>query len=175
MSTFPPRPAWVRISPRETDSLKCCYLTAVHARDTAAVRRHGSNRQPGCEWAGFEDLACIAGDVLTPTNSYMSLGQAGLLVILDALLVSKMWGANRREDVSQGPAATGKPGIGPASLTETGFAYLFSDAWNSNLREQSTILTSSMPAVPQPESIPPLCCWAKAQPWAASKPHLKWW
>ena len=114
MPTFPLRPAWVRISPRETDSLKCCYSTAVHAQDTAAVRRHGSNRQPGCEWAGFEGLACIAGDVLTPTNSYMSLGQAGLLVILDALLVSKVWGANRREDVSQGPAATGKPGIAPA-------------------------------------------------------------
>jgi len=48
----------------------------------------------------------------------MSLGQAGLLVILDALLVSKVWGANRREDVSQGPAATRKPGIGPASLTD---------------------------------------------------------
>lgn len=56
----------------------------------------------------------------------MSLGQAGLLVIPDALLVSKVWGANRREDVS--------------------FEYLFSDAWNSDLREQSTILTSSMPA-----------------------------
>lgn len=121
MSTFPPRPAWFWISPRETDSLsatQCCYSTAVHARDTAAVRRHGSNRQPECEWAGFEDLACIAGDVLAPTNSYMSLGQAGLLVIPDALLVSKVWGANRREDVSQGPAATRKPGIGPASLTD---------------------------------------------------------
>ena len=80
---------------------------------------------PG-EWAGFEDLACIAGDVLTPTNSYMSLGQAGLLVIVDALLVSKVWGANRREDVSQGPAATGKPGIAPASLTGTRFEHLFS-------------------------------------------------
>ena len=123
MSTFPPRPARVRISPREADFLnvtQCCYSTAVHARDTAAVRRHGNNRQPGREWAGFEDLACIAGDVLTPTNSYMSLGQAGLLVILDALLVSKVWGANRREDVSQGPAATRTLGIGLASLPDKG-------------------------------------------------------
>lgn len=50
----------------------------------------------------------------------MSLGQAGLLVILDALLVSKVWGANRREDVSQGPAATRTLGIGLASLTDKG-------------------------------------------------------
>lgn len=163
MPTFPPRPAWVRISPHETDSLKCCYSTAVHAQDTAAVRRHGSNRQSGCEWAGFEGLACIAGDVLTPTNSYMSLGQAGLLVILDALLVSKVWGANRREDVSQGPAATGKPGIAPASLTGTRLTPVLR---RLEFRPSRTIhnphsLDARSAAA---EGIPPLLCWAKAQP-----------